>query len=140
MSWVSKLSEELNTRKELWKYYQVTFHHIKDWKNTPIKKLNVKKVYEKLNYWESEAQRLKGLLKDEDPVWLSWRSLLQSFKLSMKWIEKLASDTFGVSFIFGSFILDVNKFFKKFNFLRLNILMSFLQQSGLYMIQKQVTL
>ena len=140
MSWVSKLSEELNTRKELWKYYQVTFHHIKDWKNTPIKKLNVKKVYEKLNYWESEAQRLKGLLKDEDPVWLSWRSLLQSFKLSMKWIEKLASDTFGVSFIFGSFILDVNKFLKKFNFLRLNILMSFLQQSGLYMIQKQVTL
>jgi hypothetical protein len=98
MSWVSKLAEELNTRKELWKYYQVTFHHIKDWKNTPIKKLNVKKVYEKINYWESEAQRLKGLLKDEDPVWMSWRSLLQSFKLSMKWIEKLASDTFGVSF------------------------------------------
>ena len=59
-------------------------------------KLNVKKVEEKLKYWESEAQRLKMMLKDEDAVWSSWRSLLQSFKLSMKWIDKLASDTFGV--------------------------------------------
>ena len=68
----------------------------------------MKKVYEKLNYWESESLRLKGVLKEEDPVWLSWRSLLQSFKLSMKWIEKLASDTFSVSILkFTLFLFQV---------------------------------
>lgn len=40
ISFVKKLSEELITRKDLWKYYQVTYHHVKDWKNTPIKKVS----------------------------------------------------------------------------------------------------
>jgi hypothetical protein len=39
ISFVSQLSQELTTRKDLWKYYQVTYHHVKDWKNTPIKKV-----------------------------------------------------------------------------------------------------
>lgn len=84
-------------RKELWKYYEVTYHHIKDWKNTPIKKLNIKKVEEKLSYWESEAQNIKKKIEEGDEVWLSWWNLLQSFKACMKWIEKLASDTFSVN-------------------------------------------
>lgn len=47
ISFAKKLSEQLTTRKELWKYYQVTYHHIKDWKNTSIKKVNILKT--KLN-------------------------------------------------------------------------------------------
>lgn len=39
ISFKKTLSEQLTTRKELWKYFQVTYHHIKDWKNTSIKKV-----------------------------------------------------------------------------------------------------
>lgn len=98
MSFLNRLSDQLNTRKELWKYFEVTFHHIKDWKNTSVKKLAVKKIEEKLSYWESEAQRFKKALAEEDKVWLSWWNLLNAFKLNMKWVEKLSSDTFKVKF------------------------------------------
>jgi hypothetical protein len=39
ISFLIQLSIELHTRKDLWTYFEVTFHHIKDWKNTPIKKV-----------------------------------------------------------------------------------------------------
>jgi len=56
----------------------------------------VKKVEGKLQFWESEAQKLKKLVEEEDKVWLSWWDLLVSFQIHMKWISKLASDTFKV--------------------------------------------
>lgn len=58
--------------------------------------MNVKKVEEKLQFWESEAQKIKPMIANEDKVWLSWWDLLISFKAHMKWISKLASDTFKV--------------------------------------------
>lgn len=39
LSFVKSLREQLTTRKDLWKYFQVTYYHVKDWKNTPIKKV-----------------------------------------------------------------------------------------------------
>ena len=46
---MNRLSEQLNSRKELWKYYEVTYQHVKDWKNTSIKKVNLKTAkYRKL--------------------------------------------------------------------------------------------
>jgi hypothetical protein len=56
----------------------------------------VKKVEEKLSFWEGEAQKLKKLVDPDDRVWLSWWDLLVSFKAHMKWISKLASETFKV--------------------------------------------
>ncbi len=43
ISFIKNLSLELNTRKDLWKYYEVAYQHIKDWKNTPIKKVGSRK-------------------------------------------------------------------------------------------------
>ena len=57
----------------------------------------MKKVEAKLQFWESEAQKLKNLVGSEDKVWLSWWDLLTNFQAHMKWISKLASDTFKVS-------------------------------------------
>ena len=57
----------------------------------------MKKVEAKLQFWESEAQKLKTLVGSEDKVWLSWWDLLTNFQAHMKWISKLASDTFKVS-------------------------------------------
>lgn len=94
ISFVDKLSEELNARKDLWKYYDVTYHHIKDWKNTYIKKINVKSIYEKLNFWDQKAQEITEIISKEDQVWLSWKNLLSSFRGHMKWIERLASESF----------------------------------------------
>ncbi|CAF0731757.1 unnamed protein product, partial [Brachionus calyciflorus] len=95
MSFLTRLSSQLIARKELWKYYQVTYHHIKDWKNTDIKKLPVKKIEEKLAFWEGQAQEIKKtLLDDDDKVWSSWWDLLVTFKMNMTWIDKLASDIF----------------------------------------------
>lgn len=56
----------------------------------------MKKVENKLQFWEDEAQKLKQLVVSEDKVWLSWWDMLMSFKSHMKWISKLASDTFKV--------------------------------------------
>ena len=39
-SFIEVMSKGLNIRKDLWKYYEVTFHHIKDWKNHQIKKVS----------------------------------------------------------------------------------------------------
>jgi hypothetical protein len=38
-SFIDSMSKQLNIRKDLWKYYQVSFHHIKDWKNNQVKKV-----------------------------------------------------------------------------------------------------
>lgn len=96
MSFLSRLSSQLIARKDLWKYFQVTFHHIKDWKKTDIKKLQVKKIEEKILFWEMQAKEIKKSLIEEDQVWSSWWNLLTMFKSNMNWIEKLASDVFKV--------------------------------------------
>jgi hypothetical protein len=56
--------------------------------------LNVKKVNEKLDFWEQEAHEMTKIISQEDTVWISWRNLLSGFKINMKWIEKLASESF----------------------------------------------
>ena len=38
-SFIDNMARALNIRKDLWKYYEVTFHHIKDWKNNQVKKV-----------------------------------------------------------------------------------------------------
>lgn len=96
LSFLSRLSSQLITRKDLWKYYQVTYHHIKDWKKTDIKKLSVKKIEEKISFWENEATNIKNSLIEEDQVWSSWWNLLIMFKSNMIWIEKISSDFFKV--------------------------------------------
>jgi hypothetical protein len=88
----------------LWKYYEVTYQHIKDWQNNPIKKLNFKKVEQKFEFWQSEAMRLKKSLNDKDAVLQEWLSLLESFKINMKWIGKLSDDVFKVIIITPSYI------------------------------------
>lgn len=94
LGFINRLSKQLNTRKELWKFYQVTTEHIRDWKNTPIKKLDSKKIEDKLNLWDQESKNLKTNLADDDRVWLSWNNQIQSFKLIMRWISKLIDGTF----------------------------------------------
>lgn len=39
LTFIDNMSKKLNIRKDLWKYYQVTYHHIKDWKNNQVKKV-----------------------------------------------------------------------------------------------------
>jgi hypothetical protein len=36
---IRNLSSALNLRKDLWNYYEVTFQHVRDWKNVSIKKV-----------------------------------------------------------------------------------------------------
>lgn len=58
----------------------------------------MKRVEEKLKFWQNEAQALKLKLRNaDDRVWESWWNLMESFIMNMKWISKLASDTFKVS-------------------------------------------
>jgi hypothetical protein len=54
----------------------------------------VKKINEKLEFWEHEAQAMTEIISQEDSVWISWRNLMSTFKGHMRWIEKLASDSF----------------------------------------------
>jgi hypothetical protein len=59
-----------------------------------LHQINAKQVYEKINFWEEESQRLKKNLDDDDKVWMSWYGLIQSFTFTMKWVSKLASNQF----------------------------------------------
>ncbi len=54
----------------------------------------MKKVNEKLEFWEQEAHEMTEIISQEDNVWISWRNLMSGFKMNMRWIEKLASDSF----------------------------------------------
>jgi len=54
----------------------------------------VKKIEDKLNAWELEANNLKAIIGDDDQVWLSWWNLIKSFGANMKWIKKITSDSF----------------------------------------------
>ncbi len=94
LTFIKKLSEQLVTRKDLWKYYEVTTQHVKDWKNWPIKKLNIKKIEEKVLHWEIKIEDFKKIIGEEDKVLINWKSILDSFKFSLKWISKLGSSTF----------------------------------------------
>lgn len=38
---IRNLSSALNLRKDLWNYYEVTFQHVRDWKNVSIKKVYI---------------------------------------------------------------------------------------------------
>ena len=38
---IRSLSSALNLRKDLWNYYEVTFQHVRDWKNVSIKKVYI---------------------------------------------------------------------------------------------------
>ena len=62
IAFVKELGEALHTRKDLWKFYDVTSQHIQDWKNTAIGQLNLKKIDEKLAYWTSKLGELKTSL------------------------------------------------------------------------------
>jgi hypothetical protein len=88
------MSEQLVMRKDLWKYYEVTTQHVKDWKNSSIKKLNLKKIEEKVLHWDTKIEEFRKNLGDDDKVLLNWKSILDSFKFNLKWISKIASSTF----------------------------------------------
>ena len=65
-----------------------------------LAQINVKKVDEKLSFWEAESKKLYKNLPEDDKVWMSWRSILQSFMMTMKWIEKLVDEIFKVQIIY----------------------------------------
>lgn len=94
LTFILRLAKQINTRKELWKFYEVTCEHVKDWKNATVRKIDVKRVGEKLDLWDCEAKSLRASLSEDDRVWLSWNNVIQSFRMIMRWICKLLDGTF----------------------------------------------
>jgi hypothetical protein len=48
---VSQWSEEIDLRKDLWKYVEITASSIKEWKNTFINKVFIQIFFSFLNFW-----------------------------------------------------------------------------------------
>ncbi len=94
LGFILRLAKQINVRKELWKFYEVTCEHVKEWRSGKVRQIDVGRIEEKLSLWDSEAKLLKASLAEDDRVWLSWNNQIQSFRLIMRWVSKLLDGTF----------------------------------------------
>lgn len=39
LQFTKTMAFDLNLRKDLWNHYEITFQHVRDWKNVPFKKV-----------------------------------------------------------------------------------------------------
>ncbi|CAF3428145.1 unnamed protein product [Rotaria socialis] len=89
---VNRWSIEIDLRKDLWKYLEITSSAIKEWKNTFINKFNIRRAHEKLECWLKIAEDFKEKISDDDPIVLHWISMLQDFEENLELLKKLLSD------------------------------------------------
>ncbi|CAF1088574.1 unnamed protein product [Rotaria sordida] len=89
---VSQWSIEIDLRKDIWKYVEITSSSIKEWKNTFINKFNIRRAQEKLECWMKIAEDFKEKISEDDPIVLHWIKILQDFHQNLELLKKLLSD------------------------------------------------
>ncbi|CAF1139632.1 unnamed protein product [Adineta steineri] len=89
---VNRWSMEIEYRKDLWKYVEITSTSIKEWKNTFLKKFNIPRAREKLECWLKIAEDFKEKISSDDPIVCYWIEMLTNFEQNIELLEKLLSD------------------------------------------------
>uniref|UniRef100_A0A8W8M9M4 AAA+ ATPase domain-containing protein n=1 Tax=Magallana gigas TaxID=29159 RepID=A0A8W8M9M4_MAGGI len=92
LEFLSEISTKMDVRQELWKYVEVSMHAIKDCKGMLFKKMNIRKVLEKVIEWQAAAGQLKPYLPPGDQVLSYWFTCLGEFKKDLPILHKLAND------------------------------------------------
>ncbi|XP_062587861.1 dynein heavy chain domain-containing protein 1-like, partial [Saccostrea cucullata] len=92
LEFLSEISTKMDVRQELWKYVEVSMHAIKDCKIMLFKKMNIRKVLEKVIEWQAAAGQLKPYLPPGDQVLSYWFTCLGEFKKDLPILHKLAND------------------------------------------------
>ncbi|XP_056008158.1 dynein heavy chain domain-containing protein 1-like [Ostrea edulis] len=92
LDFLSEISTKMDVRQELWKYVEVSMHAIKDCKIMLFKKMNIRKVLEKVTEWQAAAGQLKPYLPLGDQVLSYWFTCLGEFKKDLPILHKLAND------------------------------------------------
>ncbi|UJR29306.1 hypothetical protein I4U23_010520 [Adineta vaga] len=89
---VADWSMEIDYRKDLWKYVEITSSTIKEWKLTFINKFNIPRSREKIECWLRIAEDFNDKIASDDPVLCYWIQMLKDFEQNINLLEKLLSD------------------------------------------------
>ncbi|XP_028405416.1 dynein heavy chain domain-containing protein 1-like isoform X2 [Dendronephthya gigantea] len=87
-----ELLKKLDVRYELWKYYDVSGHTIRDWLQISFRKMNIKRVMEKVSEWQQAAVNIKTSLPHDDEVYKSWVYQMESFMKDFPLLQLLFND------------------------------------------------
>ncbi|CAF1514427.1 unnamed protein product, partial [Adineta ricciae] len=89
---VAYWSTEIDHRKDLWKYVEITSTTIKEWKLTFINRFNIPRSREKIECWLRIAEDFNDKVSPNDPVLCYWIKILKDFEQNINLLEKLLSD------------------------------------------------
>ncbi|XP_074658718.1 dynein heavy chain domain-containing protein 1-like, partial [Tubulanus polymorphus] len=93
LEYLKDLQAKMEIRHELWKYLDTSISTIQDWRNMLFRKLNVKKILEKIHEWQGIAVQMKRHVPLDDQVLIQFYRNLQEFKSYLPILNKLSSQT-----------------------------------------------
>ncbi|KAK2191139.1 hypothetical protein NP493_59g03002 [Ridgeia piscesae] len=92
LDFLKDMMTQMDLRQELWKYIEVSVHSIREWKTILFRKLQTKKIMDKLTEWQAAAGQMKAYFPVSDELLAFWYRELQSFKNELPLLHKLAHD------------------------------------------------
>ncbi|CAF1165003.1 unnamed protein product, partial [Didymodactylos carnosus] len=139
---VEEWSTAIDLRKDLWKYLEITNSSIREWKDTPIHKFNVRRCQDKIDCWLKIAEDFKYKLPENDAVLEHWLTILNEFQQHLDMLKKLLSDAmtpeqWTLLFRANGQVYDPQQSYKLEDLLNLNILQQ--NQNIFLTIHKQAT-